>query len=498
MDLAPGVHVTENIRLKRRLGEGGMASVWVGEHLTLRIDVAVKFIAPELIGQAPDLVARFNREATAVAKIRSPHVVQVLDHGMTSDGTPYIVMELLEGEDLGARLDREGSLPLHDVVTIVGQVGKALSRAHAAGIVHRDIKPDNLFLVRSDEDGELFVKVLDFGIAKDTRQTSYSVVTVTGTMVGTPAYMSPEQILSGKHVDSRADLWSLGVVAYHAMTGEVPFEGSTLGALCVAISRGVFQDPSYLAPHLPRAIDAWMTRALSLAPDDRFSSAKELVDSFREAASSQAPAADEVGAFSRPSADFGLGGTAPDEWEPPPSSSVPPGLRGAPTFTGAGAMTAPVRRFVPRAVLVGGIALATGIVATAAITRSRGVATEPSLGASGVLAAPSTKMAAPLEERSNREAERAPSSAEAADAPAPSVSAEPVEDAPTVESEGTLRSPSMGSRRPRPNPRGSLEPRDDRAPTAASAIERPAASPPAVSPPVPEPDGAATPVDRGF
>ncbi|MBM4359277.1 MAG: serine/threonine protein kinase [Deltaproteobacteria bacterium] len=499
MDLHPGVYVTDNIRLKRRLGEGGMASVWVGEHLTLRIDVAVKFIAPDLVGQAPDLVARFNREATAVARIRSPHVVQVLDHGMTADGTPYIVMELLEGEDLGARLDREGSLPLADVVTILTQVGKALTRAHQAGIVHRDIKPDNIFLVRTDEEGELFAKVLDFGIAKDTQQASRSVVTISGTMVGTPAYMSPEQVLSGKHADARADLWALGVVAYHAMTGEVPFEGSTLGALCVAISRGVFQEPSYLEPRLPHALDAWMARALAVSPDDRFQTVKEMLDAFREAARSSAPTVDEVAAYSRPSSEFERSGEAADDWEPPPSSSVPPGMRGAPALTGANLAPLPTRRVEPRVLWVGGLALVVGILATAAITRPRAALPGPSQGVSGSPALSSSALLASPERSASREA--ALPTEGATDEPRPPEVLRPGEvvDAPAPEASPRRRSTTEGGARARKLATDATT--DAAAATssaAASPPEPPAPAAPSSAPTVPTDDGAASSVDRGF
>jgi len=344
-----------------------MASVWVAEHLSLRVEVAVKFIATELVGSSPELVARFNREAMAAAMIKSPHVVQILDHGMTRDGTPYIVMELLEGEDLGARLDRDGKLTMAEAVSVLTQVAKALTRAHAVGIVHRDIKPDNIFIVRQDDDEELFVKVLDFGIAKHMRQTTQSVVTVTGTLVGTPSYMSPEQVLSGKHVDARSDLWSLGVVAYHALTGEVPFEGVTLGALCVAISRGSFLAPSYLEATLPSTIDAWMNRALAQLPDHRFQTAKELADALREAAASGPVVSDEVGAFSRPSSDFGRGEAIAEEWDAPPSSSM---RRGA--APPASVLVVPTNHLVSKAVLVGGAAMIVGVLGAAGFLRLGG------------------------------------------------------------------------------------------------------------------------------
>ncbi len=166
MELSPGTFVTDNLRLVELLGEGGMGCVWVAEHLTLRTKVAVKFIAAELIAQSPELVARFTREATAAAQIKSPHVVQTFDHGVMTDGSPYIVMELLEGEDLGQKLDREQTLPLAQVEVVISQVAKALNKAHAAGIIHRDIKPDNIFLV-SHVDGMIRAYGLSFPIIHD-------------------------------------------------------------------------------------------------------------------------------------------------------------------------------------------------------------------------------------------------------------------------------------------------------------------------------------------
>ncbi len=283
MELSPGTFVTDNLRLVELLGEGGMGCVWVADHLTLRTKVAVKFIAAELIAQSPELVPRFTREATAAAQIKSPHVVQTFDHGVMTDGSPYIVMELLEGEDLGQKLDREKKMPLAHVEIVISQVAKALNKAHAAGIIHRDIKPDNIFLVSHDDDEEPFVKVLDFGVAKHTAAQSHSIVTATGAMVGTPAYMSPEQILTGKSVDVRSDIWSMGVVAYHALIGDIPFEGETLGALCVSISKAAVTPPSAVDPSIPASVDAWMARALARQPEDRFQSAKELAESFRAA-----------------------------------------------------------------------------------------------------------------------------------------------------------------------------------------------------------------------
>jgi eukaryotic-like serine/threonine-protein kinase len=293
----PGLEVTPTLRLERLLGEGGMGSVWEAEHLGLNARVAVKFIDADLAAESPSLVARFEREARAIAALNSPHIVKVFDTGQTLTGLPYIVMELLDGEDLHSRFERDRRLPLVDVTTILAQTARALDRTHQAGIVHRDIKPDNLFLIDAGGD-DIFVKVLDFGVAKQTKAHTQSVVTMTGTMIGTPAYMSPEQILNGKDVDHRSDLWSLGVVAYHALVGEPPFDGETLGALCVAIAAGKYPPASQLRPELPDSIDAWFERALALEPSARFDTVKEMALAFDEAARGLAPPPREDAALS--------------------------------------------------------------------------------------------------------------------------------------------------------------------------------------------------------
>ena len=302
--LGPGTLIA-NVRLKRLLGQGGMGSVWVGEHAALETEVAIKFMSAD-IATEPEAVARFKREATAAAQLRSPHVVQVFDHGVTRYGLPFIVMELLEGEDVGKRVGRLGQLPVVEVCAIVTQACKALGKAHARGIVHRDIKPDNIFLL--DSDGEIFVKLLDFGIAKRVDDAALNM-TGTGTMVGTPYFMSPEQVMSAKDADYRADLWSLAVVAYNALTGRVPFFAETLGALCIAIHSGHHELVTRDRPDLPPALDAWFQRALARDPAARFGSAKELAETFARAAGvAIAPAASMGG--SAAAAPLGAGFTA--------------------------------------------------------------------------------------------------------------------------------------------------------------------------------------------
>jgi len=256
-----------------------MGSVWVAEHLGLQSQVAVKFMAPAMLDD-PVSVARFRQEAKAAAEIRSPHVVRVFDHGVTEDQHHYIVMELLHGESLERRVKRVGPMDVRELLAIMIQVCKALAQAHQRGIIHRDIKPANIFLIDSDD--ELFVKVLDFGVAKFSGEEAINMTAV-GNMVGTPAYMSPEQLFHGKSVDHRGDLWSLGVVAYHALTGVRPFKGVTLGELCVAIKAAEFTPPGSLRNDLVPDIDAWFARALNGDPEGRFRSAKEMAQALEHA-----------------------------------------------------------------------------------------------------------------------------------------------------------------------------------------------------------------------
>jgi len=261
-----------------------MGSVWRAEHLTLHTEVAVKFVSDALIGDA-GFLARFTREAVASAQIKSPHAVQIFDHGVTADGQPYIVLELLEGEDLRTRLLRERKVPLADAVKIVTQVARGLSRAHAAEIVHRDIKPGNIFLL--EQDGDLFVKILDFGIAKRIGDVD-SGVTMTGQIIGTPHYVSPEQIQRPREADPQSDLWSLAVVAYRCLTGDLPFEGESVGAVSIAIDRAKFVPVTEREPALPKMLDVWFSKAFARASSARFGSVKELALAFDAASRDEA------------------------------------------------------------------------------------------------------------------------------------------------------------------------------------------------------------------
>ncbi len=275
MTAEPGKLVGGKYRLEKPLARGGMGSVWLARHTELDAPVAVKFMVHELVG-TPAAEARFKREAKAAAQLRSPHVVHIHDYGV-EDGAPYMVMELLEGQDLAGEIARSGRLSVSRVATIVTQVAKALAMAHAAGIVHRDLKPSNLFLSRSGEDE--IVKVLDFGVAKETMTTLVVDRTTSGVLIGSPQYMSPEQA-RGEHVDLHSDLWSLGVVVYEAVTGAPPFDSTHLGALLAKINEASPAAPTSIAPDLPAAIDGFMARALARKPEERFPSAKALADAL--------------------------------------------------------------------------------------------------------------------------------------------------------------------------------------------------------------------------
>ncbi len=276
---AQGVVVGSRYVLTRPLAKGGMGSVWIARHRELDVDVSVKFMMPTLVESA-ELRGRFEREAKVAAKLRSQHVVQVLDFGI-DEGMPYIAMELLQGENLADRLKREARMQLPLAVRIVTQVCKALRTAHEAGLVHRDLKPGNVFL--AVKDGEEVVKVLDFGIVKDTAKNDADETagaTETGVMMGSVHYMSPEQIRSSRQVDHRSDLWSIAVILYKMLTGHAPFPGTNQGDVMVRVCTDSCPPPSHYVPNLAGPVDAFFVRALTREPAGRFQSAQEMSDAF--------------------------------------------------------------------------------------------------------------------------------------------------------------------------------------------------------------------------
>ncbi len=226
----------------------------------------------------PEAVSRFLREASAAGRIGSRHIVETFDAGQLPSGEPYLVMELLRGETLADRLEREGALPIDAALEIVRQAAIGIHAAHEAGIVHRDLKPENLFLVGGDEP---LVKILDFGISKfDPELTGTPSLTTDGSTLGTPYYMAPEQVRGGQVVDARSDVYALGVVLYECLIGKPPFVADTLPALCVLIHEGEYQRPRALRPELTTEVEAIVVRAIEGDRERRYQSARELAEAL--------------------------------------------------------------------------------------------------------------------------------------------------------------------------------------------------------------------------
>jgi eukaryotic-like serine/threonine-protein kinase len=262
--------------LEHELEQGGMSSVWVAADLKLQRSVAVKLLKTNM-GTSHEARLRFEREAMAVAQLQSPHVVQVFDYGVEHD-SPIIVMERLHGEDLRTRLKREVRLALPLLAKMVTETAKGLSEAHAAGIVHRDLKPGNIFFARSRQDE--VVKLLDFGVAKAMEGSAIGSGPSSGGLVGTPHYMSPEQARGSDDIDHRSDLWSLGVIIYHALTGRLPYGGNHTPEVLAKICTQRFAPPSAVSPDLPSELDTFMLRAMARDPNERFGSARDMSAAF--------------------------------------------------------------------------------------------------------------------------------------------------------------------------------------------------------------------------
>jgi serine/threonine-protein kinase len=264
-------------RVERVLGAGGMGIVVAARHEQLDQQVAIKFVREEALGNN-EAVERFLREARAAVKLRSEHAAKVLDVGTLETGAPYMVMEFLEGSDLAAVLAERGPLPVELAAEYVVQACEAVAEAHAAGIVHRDLKPQNLFLART-VGGAGRVKVLDFGVSKSMTGGSGGL-TQTRSMLGSPLYMSPEQMRSSRDVDSRSDVWALGVVLYELLTQRWPFEAETMPELCLKVVTEPPTSLSLLRPDAPPAMVEIIERCLRKDPAERFTNAAELASAL--------------------------------------------------------------------------------------------------------------------------------------------------------------------------------------------------------------------------
>jgi serine/threonine-protein kinase len=367
----PGTVLLEKYRVEGVLGRGGMGVVLRVTHLHLGEELAIKILRPDA-GGGPEVHARFLREAQSAVRLRGEHVARVGDVGVLPGGAPYMVMEYLRGGDLSGELARRGALPPGEIVDYVLQACEALAEAHALGIVHRDIKPSNLFLTRRP-DGSPLVKVLDFGISK-APIGSPGVLTRTDTVMGTPGYMSPEQMKASKDVDARSDIWALGIVLYECLNGRRPFDAETFSA---TVLRAATEPPPLMDPRLPRGLQVVILQCLEKDRAARFPSIAAL-------AAALAP-------FARDSRSAGIivERTAAMLQGPGASVAQAPRFGQAPNATTLSGSAGMMRARSTRRYAVGGVVVAVAaVVAVAVVSR---VASHPGPdGGSGGSANPAT------------------------------------------------------------------------------------------------------------
>jgi serine/threonine-protein kinase len=327
-------------RVERVLGVGGMGVVVAAHHLQLDEKVALKFLLPETLDN-PEAVARFAREARALSKIKSEHIARVIDVGTLANGAPYMVMEYLDGVDLAAWLRRRGPLPVEQTVDFVLQTCLALADAHVLGIVHRDLKPANLFCIRRS-DGQLSIKVLDFGISKfipSGASPREPWVTETRAMMGSPLYMSPEQMESAKHVDAQTDIWAVGVILFELLTGRPVFLGKSVMEVAHKVANERTPSIRTFRRDVPSGLDAIVFKCLEKSRSERYRSVAELaLDLFSFAPMRARASVEQIASIIQ---GAGLSTRAPVLGPFPQTTSTPPlerttALPGNKAFAGAG------------------------------------------------------------------------------------------------------------------------------------------------------------------
>jgi serine/threonine-protein kinase len=392
MPFPPGSVLAGKYRVERLLGEGGMGWVVEATHLQLEQRVALKFMHAEHATEHPDAVGRFLREARAAARIQSEHVARVSDVGTLDNGSPYLVMEYLEGQDLEALLQSRRPISLITAVDYAMQACEGLAEAHAVGVVHRDLKPANLFLARRS-DGSVRVKLLDFGISKLMSASGIPEVGMTSTqaLMGSPLYMSPEQLRSSKNVDRRTDIWSMGVILYEMFGGRSPFEADTLPEVCARIMAEPPQALGSIKPELPPALDGVVTRCLEKDPLRRFPDVASLAQALAPFGPPEARATAEriarVGRGSVASARDAADQSGPSI---PVVAQAPVGVAQTNASFTAGRAILP-RRSPLLAIAVGGLLLGAAISLAFVVTRGQSaeVPITPASGAAGPKAAAS-------------------------------------------------------------------------------------------------------------
>jgi eukaryotic-like serine/threonine-protein kinase len=423
--LAPGLVIAGRYRLDHLLGRGGMGQVWAVTHeVTLRT-AALKFLNGP-VHERPERRRRFLREARAASAVNHPNVVQIHDFFELEDGTPVMVMDLLDGETLGERLAREESLPLAEAADVLLPVVSAVGTAHAMGIVHRDLKPHNVFLARSVED-VLDVRVLDFGIAKlsTAETTADPALTETGMMLGTPCYMSPEQSFGEKDVDHRTDVWSIGVMLYETLSGVRPLDGDNAGQVLKRLVTEVITPIEVLVPDLPTDVAGLIGRMLTRDPAGRPEDLREVqsvlerhgtvtVPAFGPAVSERPPIVDSSPMSQRSSPRQTMPSRPPPDSgaAPPTQQSGPAGARDTDVEPLASRASAPPSSR-PAMLAVAAVALAGAVYAVLHFSGG-------SAGSGGAAGAESAATPEPLVRAPERAAGREPESPEPAAAPSES------------------------------------------------------------------------------
>jgi eukaryotic-like serine/threonine-protein kinase len=338
-------------RVDRILGVGGMGIVVAAHHLQLDEKVALKFLLPDAL-KVPEAVGRFDREARAAVKIKSDHVARVTDVGKLENGSPYMVMEYLEGGDLSGMLEKTGRLPIDQAVDFVLQACEAIAEAHSLGIVHRDLKPANLFCIRRPN-GQLSIKVLDFGISKMSNAAENVSMTRTSAVMGSPVYMSPEQMQTTKGVDARTDIWAIGIILHELLAGRVPFDSQTVTELAIRVAMEAPPPVTSFRPEVPAGLEQAILKCLEKQREQRFQNVAELAAAIAPFGTRHAK-----GSLERIQGTLQI---ARPPTDPPPGPGVSPvaSTQGVWNTTGSGTR-GKSKALVGAAVVVGVAALAVG------------------------------------------------------------------------------------------------------------------------------------------